>query len=150
MADSPDTGAGVCQVAVSLTDGSSGPGSDVLLRFGASNTVADLRTGLARFASARVPGLADDQPVAGGDEVGEQRLAELGIFTGVDLRVGATVSVENGWPRPGWRGDALELAVIGGLVANMLFTRLLIPVGYLVVQGRTSVAVPSPSGKGLE
>jgi len=118
MADSPDTGAGVCQVAVSLTDGSSGPGSDVLLRFGASNTVADLRTGLARFASARVPGLADDQPVAGGDEVGEQRLAELGIFTGVDLRVGATVSVENGWPRPGWRGDALELAVIGGLVAG--------------------------------
>jgi HAE1 family hydrophobic/amphiphilic exporter-1 len=33
----------------------------------------------------------------------------------------------------------LAIAVIGGLVANMLFTRLLIPVGYLVVQGKTSV-----------
>jgi CzcA family heavy metal efflux pump len=33
----------------------------------------------------------------------------------------------------------LAIAVIGGLVANMLFTRLLIPVGYLVVRGEASV-----------
>ena len=30
----------------------------------------------------------------------------------------------------------LAIAVIGGLIANMLLTRLLIPVGYLVLQGR--------------
>ena len=33
----------------------------------------------------------------------------------------------------------LAIAVIGGLIANMLLTRLLIPVGYLVLQ-RHSVA----------
>jgi len=32
----------------------------------------------------------------------------------------------------------LAIAVIGGLVANMLVTRLLIPVGYLVLRGRAS------------
>jgi CzcA family heavy metal efflux pump len=32
----------------------------------------------------------------------------------------------------------LAVAVIGGLIANMLLTRLLIPVGYLVVQGKRS------------
>jgi multidrug efflux pump subunit AcrB len=42
----------------------------------------------------------------------------------------------------------LAIAVIGGLVANMLFTRLLIPVGYLVVQGKASLASPSPAGTG--
>jgi multidrug efflux pump subunit AcrB len=30
----------------------------------------------------------------------------------------------------------LAIAVIGGLIANMLLTRLLIPVGYLVLEGR--------------
>jgi multidrug efflux pump subunit AcrB len=30
----------------------------------------------------------------------------------------------------------LAIAVIGGLIANMLLTRLLVPVGYLVLQGR--------------
>ena len=30
----------------------------------------------------------------------------------------------------------LAIAVIGGLTVNMLLTRLLIPVGYLVLQGR--------------
>jgi HAE1 family hydrophobic/amphiphilic exporter-1 len=30
----------------------------------------------------------------------------------------------------------LAIAVIGGLVANMLLTRLLIPVGYYVVRGK--------------
>jgi CzcA family heavy metal efflux pump len=34
----------------------------------------------------------------------------------------------------------LAIAVIGGLVTNMLFTRLLIPVGYMVLRGRTQVA----------
>ena len=33
----------------------------------------------------------------------------------------------------------LAIAVIGGLIANMLLTRLLIPVGYLVLQGRRAV-----------
>jgi HAE1 family hydrophobic/amphiphilic exporter-1 len=32
----------------------------------------------------------------------------------------------------------LAIAVIGGLVANMLVTRLLIPVGYLVLRGRAA------------
>jgi multidrug efflux pump subunit AcrB len=32
----------------------------------------------------------------------------------------------------------LAIAVIGGLLVNMLLTRLLIPVGYLVLQGRRS------------
>jgi HAE1 family hydrophobic/amphiphilic exporter-1 len=42
----------------------------------------------------------------------------------------------------------LAIAVIGGLVANMLFTRLLIPVGYLVVRGEASASVgrvPEPA-----
>jgi multidrug efflux pump subunit AcrB len=30
----------------------------------------------------------------------------------------------------------LAIAVIGGLTVNMLITRLLIPVGYLVLRGR--------------
>ena len=30
----------------------------------------------------------------------------------------------------------LAIAVIGGLITNMLLTRLLIPVGYQVIQGR--------------
>ena len=34
----------------------------------------------------------------------------------------------------------LAIAVIGGLIANMLITRLLIPVGYLVAQGRPTAA----------
>jgi len=32
----------------------------------------------------------------------------------------------------------LAIAVIGGLITNMLLTRLLIPVGYLVLKGRTA------------
>jgi CzcA family heavy metal efflux pump len=35
----------------------------------------------------------------------------------------------------------LAIAVIGGLIANMLVTRLLIPVGYLVLQGKSSSEV---------
>lgn len=34
----------------------------------------------------------------------------------------------------------LAIAVIGGLITNMLLTRLLIPVGYLVLKGRTAAA----------
>ena len=34
----------------------------------------------------------------------------------------------------------LAIAVIGGLITNMLLTRLLIPVGYLVMKGRAQVA----------
>jgi len=34
----------------------------------------------------------------------------------------------------------LAIAVIGGLITNMLLTRLLIPVGYLVLMGRTAAA----------
>jgi multidrug efflux pump subunit AcrB len=37
----------------------------------------------------------------------------------------------------------LAIAVIGGLIANMLLTRLLIPIGYLALQGK-SVAVQQP------
>jgi CzcA family heavy metal efflux pump len=37
----------------------------------------------------------------------------------------------------------LAIAVIGGLFANMLVTRLLIPVGYLVLRGRGSPAIDS-------
>ena len=33
----------------------------------------------------------------------------------------------------------LAIAVIGGLIANMLLTRLLIPVGYLVFKGREAM-----------
>ena len=35
----------------------------------------------------------------------------------------------------------LAIAVIGGLTANMLFTRLLIPVGYGLIARRSQVAV---------
>jgi CzcA family heavy metal efflux pump len=37
----------------------------------------------------------------------------------------------------------LAIAVIGGLITNMLLTRLLIPVGYLVMRGKS--ALPSPA-----
>jgi CzcA family heavy metal efflux pump len=39
----------------------------------------------------------------------------------------------------------LAIAVIGGLITNMLLTRLLIPVGYLVVKGRGQVEFSQPS-----
>ncbi len=35
----------------------------------------------------------------------------------------------------------LAIAVIGGLITNMLLTRLLIPVGYLVLKGPTAATV---------
>jgi CzcA family heavy metal efflux pump len=38
----------------------------------------------------------------------------------------------------------LAIAVIGGLIVNTLLTRLLIPVGYLALQGRRGVAGPGP------
>ena len=37
----------------------------------------------------------------------------------------------------------LAIAVIGGLVANMLLTRLLIPVGYYVVRGLRESGQPA-------
>jgi Cu/Ag efflux pump CusA len=37
----------------------------------------------------------------------------------------------------------LAIAVIGGLIANMLPTRLLIPVGYLVLSDRSKTVVAS-------
>ena len=37
----------------------------------------------------------------------------------------------------------LAIAVIGGLIANMLLTRLLIPVGYLVLKKSTPFAPQS-------
>ncbi len=39
----------------------------------------------------------------------------------------------------------LAIAVIGGLIANMLVTRLLIPVGYLVLQGKPAVPNVAPA-----
>jgi multidrug efflux pump subunit AcrB len=36
----------------------------------------------------------------------------------------------------------LAIMVIGGLTANMLFTRLVIPVGYLVLEGSKGQAPP--------
>ena len=36
----------------------------------------------------------------------------------------------------------LAIAVIGGLITNMLLTRLLIPVGYLVLKGREAPSAP--------
>jgi HAE1 family hydrophobic/amphiphilic exporter-1 len=36
----------------------------------------------------------------------------------------------------------LAIMVIGGLTANMLFTRMVIPVGYLVLEGRKQKALP--------
>lgn len=39
----------------------------------------------------------------------------------------------------------LAIAVIGGLTANMLFTRLVIPVGYLLLEGRSRRAAPAPA-----
>jgi multidrug efflux pump subunit AcrB len=41
----------------------------------------------------------------------------------------------------------LAIAVIGGLIANMLLTRLLIPVGYLVLQGREATSTRYPNAK---
>jgi multidrug efflux pump subunit AcrB len=38
----------------------------------------------------------------------------------------------------------LAIMVIGGLTANMLFTRMVIPVGYLVLEGRKASSVPPP------
>jgi Cu/Ag efflux pump CusA len=38
----------------------------------------------------------------------------------------------------------LAIAVIGGLIANMLLTRLLIPIGYLAVQGKPNSISTSP------
>jgi multidrug efflux pump subunit AcrB len=39
----------------------------------------------------------------------------------------------------------LAIAVIGGLIANMLVTRLLIPVGYLALRGRTMPGTVIPA-----
>jgi Cu/Ag efflux pump CusA len=41
----------------------------------------------------------------------------------------------------------LAVMVIGGLTANMLFTRMIIPVGYLILEGfqRQKPAAPSPA-----
>ncbi len=39
----------------------------------------------------------------------------------------------------------LAIAVIGGLIANMLVTRLLIPVGYLVLRGRAMPGAVIPA-----
>jgi len=41
----------------------------------------------------------------------------------------------------------LAIAVIGGLIANMLLTRLLIPVGYLVLQGHEAASAPCPNAQ---
>jgi Cu/Ag efflux pump CusA len=38
----------------------------------------------------------------------------------------------------------LAIMVIGGLTANMLFTRMVIPVGYLVLERRTPVKAETP------
>ena len=38
----------------------------------------------------------------------------------------------------------LAIMVIGGLTANMLFTRMVIPVGYLVLERRTAATTPAP------
>lgn len=40
----------------------------------------------------------------------------------------------------------LAIAVIGGLLANMLFTRMIIPVGYLALAGRKALGVHAPPG----
>jgi hypothetical protein len=37
----------------------------------------------------------------------------------------------------------LAIMVIGGLTANMLFTRMIIPVGYLVIERRKRPEVPA-------
>lgn len=37
---------------------------------------------------------------------------------------------------PAQMQQPLAIAVIGGLTANMLVTRLLVPIGYQVIQGR--------------
>jgi Cu/Ag efflux pump CusA len=37
----------------------------------------------------------------------------------------------------------LAIMVIGGLTANMLFTRMVIPVGYLVLERKSSSASPT-------
>jgi hypothetical protein len=41
----------------------------------------------------------------------------------------------------------LAIMVIGGLTANMLFTRMVIPVGYLVLERRK--AAPPPAAKSV-
>jgi CzcA family heavy metal efflux pump len=43
----------------------------------------------------------------------------------------------------------LAIMVIGGLTANMLFTRLVIPVGYLVLEGRKGGALSPAAGSAL-
>jgi multidrug efflux pump subunit AcrB len=42
----------------------------------------------------------------------------------------------------------LAIAVIGGLLANMLFTRMIIPVGYLALARSRPVGVPASVGSG--
>src|SRR5262245_64197952 len=39
----------------------------------------------------------------------------------------------------------LAIMVIGGLTANMLFTRMVIPVGYLVLEGHKSESTAAPA-----
>ena len=39
----------------------------------------------------------------------------------------------------------LAIMVIGGLTANMLFTRMVIPVGYLVLERRKDAPAPAPA-----
>jgi multidrug efflux pump subunit AcrB len=41
----------------------------------------------------------------------------------------------------------LAIMVIGGLTANMLFTRMIIPVGYLVLERRKATSVPAVSSR---
>src|SRR5437660_11741981 len=43
------------------------------------------------------------------------------------------------------RQQPLAIMVIGGLTANMPFTRLVIPVGYLVLERLKGEAVPGPA-----
>ena len=45
-----------------------------------------------------------------------------------------------GWGPGAQMQQPLAIAVIGGLVTNMLLTRLLIPVGYLVLSSRSKAA----------
>ena len=49
-----------------------------------------------------------------------------------------------GWGPGAQMQQPLAIAVIGGLVTNMLLMRLLIPVGYLVLGGRTKAAALYP------
>ncbi len=45
-----------------------------------------------------------------------------------------------GWGPGAQMQQPLAIAVIGGLIANMLVTRLLVPVGYSVLQPRKGAA----------